>query len=96
VLESSVQNHLEEYARDNKCLTYRLTLPGRRGWPDTLIITRRGVHGWAETKKPKGGKISPHQREIEEELIGNFCNHAFIKTKEEAENFVNELLDMGC
>lgn len=93
MLELTVQEHLESRAKSKGCKVYRLILPGRKGWPDTLVITPRGVHGWVETKRPKGGKVSPHQRAIEKELTGNNAIHRYVKALEEAENFVDELLN---
>lgn len=95
MLEACVETHLVGYAKSKGCLAYKLELPGRRGWPDQLIITPAGVHGYAETKRPKGGKISPHQRSIAGKLTGNNCNHRYVKTIPEAEAFVDYLLTLG-
>lgn len=95
VLEIEVEEHLVSYAKGKGCLAYKLQLSGRRGWPDQLIVTPAGVHGYAETKRPKGGKISPHQKKIAKELIGNRCNHRYVKTIPEAEAFIDYLLTLG-
>ena len=48
-------------ARGGICL--KITTPGRRGCPDRVAILPGGRVIWVEVKRPRGGRISPHQRE---------------------------------
>lgn len=90
-IEKQIQEYLEDEAKKKGCLVFRLTCPGRRGWPDTLIVTRDGVHGWAETKRPRGGKISAHQLAIAFEMKRNNVIHRFISTTEEADQMLRDM-----
>lgn len=92
VLESEVESTLVRYAESKGCLCLKLKLVSGRGFPDRLIITPRGVHGYAETKRPFGGKLSPHQMEFRRELTLKRCHYASPATKEAAKVFVDYLL----
>ena len=94
VLESEVESALVRYAESKGCLCLKLKLVSGRGFPDRLIITPRGVHGYAETKRPFGGKLSPHQLKFRRELEWNRCHYGSPVTKEAAKNFVDYLLKL--
>ena len=94
VLESEVESALVRYAESKGCLCLKLKLVSGRGFPDRLIITPRGVHGYAETKRPFGGALSPHQKKFHQELELKRCHYASPATKKAAKTFVDELLKL--
>ena len=92
VLESEVEAALVRYAESKGCLCLKLKLVSGRGFPDRLIITPRGVHGYAETKRPFGGTLSPHQIKFRQELTSKRCHYASPAGKKAAKDFVDYLL----
>ena len=92
VLESEVESALVRYAESKGCLCLKLKLVSGRGFPDRLIITPQGVHGYAETKRPFGGTLSPHQKKFHQELELKQCHYAAPATKKAAKTFVDYLL----
>ena len=92
VLESEVESALVRYAESKGCLCLKLKLVSGRGFPDRVIITPRGVHGYAETKRPFGGALTPHQKKFRHELNLKRCHYASPATKEAAKVFVDYLL----
>lgn len=61
-IEADVEKACVDYAKDNGCLSVKLQGSGNKGWPDRFFIGPYGLC-FVEFKKPKGGILSPHQRE---------------------------------
>ena len=91
-LEHAVETELVRFAEQRRCLCLKVKIDGRRGFPDRLIITPDGVQGYAETKRPVGGKLSPHQKHWRKELEKRNCFYSAPCTKEDAKQFVHFLL----
>ena len=59
--ESGVESHLFSRIRriGGECLKF--VSPGRAGVTDRIVILPGGEVVWVETKRPKGGRLSPGQ-----------------------------------
>lgn len=64
MLEKNIEKHLIEGVGALGGMTAKLTVEGRRGWPDRLILLPGGLVIFAELKRPKGGTLSAAQRSI--------------------------------
>lgn len=94
MLENEVEKYLVDYAELKGCKIEKLILKDRRGWPDRTIITPHGVTGFAEVKRPRGGKLSPQQTEEIAGIANRKTPIAIIKNKKEAKEFVDYLLTL--
>jgi hypothetical protein len=84
--------NLEIYLR-TKCggRNWLVVKVGYEGWPDDLIVTENGVHGWIELKRKKGGKVSELQYVRVVELTARFANVTIARSKEEIDAYLAEL-----
>lgn len=84
--------NLEIYLR-TKCSerNWLVVKVGYEGWPDDLIVTENGVHGWIELKRKKGGKVSELQYVRVVELTARFANVTIARSKEEIDAYLAEL-----
>lgn len=60
------------------------------GMPDRIVMFPGGVLVWAETKKPKGGKVSPIQQYQHSRLRKLGQAVRVVWTKEQADELVRE------
>jgi hypothetical protein len=62
IKESAVERELKARvaALGGECM--KVTTPGMRGFFDRLIVLPGGLVIFCEIKRPKGGRLSPHQR----------------------------------
>ena len=58
--ESSIERKCCNYAQRQGWMTIKISSPGRRGFPDRLML-RQGCYIWVEFKAP-GGRLSALQR----------------------------------
>lgn len=71
--EASIQKAVVEYARSKGCIAIKQSTAGRfgtSGWPDYLIITKRGQYLWIEFKRD-GGEVTPLQQQRHLELLSH-------------------------
>lgn len=61
------------------------------GYPDRIVMLPGGVLAWAETKKPKGGRVSKLQKFRHEQLRKLGQDVFVVWTKEEADALVGML-----
>lgn len=61
------------------------------GYPDRIVMLPGGVLVWAETKKPKGGKVSKLQKLRHEQLRSLGQRVIVVWTKEQADELVEQL-----
>ena len=61
VKENSVEQELVKRVRALGGRCEKMALQGRRGFPDRLVILPGGRVHLVETKRPVGGRLSPHQ-----------------------------------
>lgn len=62
--ERSVEEQLVELVEQRGGAAPKIVVPGTRGWPDRLVITRSGAMFFVETKSPAGGVCSWSQKQI--------------------------------
>jgi len=55
----------------------------RRGWPDRLVLLPGGRLILVETKRPRGGRLAPHQRLIHAELRALGFRVEVVKTEDD-------------
>lgn len=58
--ESSVEDYFNDRVKEHGGEVRKVKWIGRRGAPDRLALIN-GRHPLVELKKPKGGKLEPHQ-----------------------------------
>lgn len=61
------------------------------GYPDRIVMLPGGVLVWAETKKPKGGRVSKLQKLRHEQLRALGQRVVVVWTKEQADELVEQL-----
>lgn len=61
---------------------------GKRGFFDRIAILPGGKVWFVELKRPKGGRISPHQSEHMRDALALGANAIFIKTEKEVEEWL--------
>ncbi len=66
--ESEVEAYLVMRVEELCGITAKMTIRGRRGWPDRLVILPGSVMVLVELKKPKGGRLSAGQIELHKQL----------------------------
>ncbi len=75
-IEAALRVKIE--ARGGRCIKW--VCPGWAGVPDRIILLPGGRVIFVETKRPKGGKVSPRQRKWAEILQGLGFDHYFVWT----------------
>lgn len=91
-LESSVEQHLRRRVeeRGGRCVKFD---PGSyRGWPDRVVLLPGGALVWVETKRPRGGRVSPSQLLAHEQLRRLGQRVEVVWTKGEADALLERLL----
>ena len=68
MLEKDVERRFVEGVEALGGMTAKLTVEGRRGWPDRLVVLPGGVIFFVELKRPKGGSLSAVQKGLHERL----------------------------
>jgi hypothetical protein len=63
VKESAIERDLREQVEIRGGICEKVMCVGKRGFFDRLIILPGGKVIFAEIKRPRGGRISPHQRQ---------------------------------
>jgi len=63
VKESAIERELVERVAARGGICEKVMCVGKRGFFDRLIILPGGRVIFAEIKRPRGGRISPHQRQ---------------------------------
>jgi hypothetical protein len=69
-LEKEIENKLRLLVARHKGLCLKWVCPGWSGVPDRIVLLPGGRLVFVETKRPKGGKISPRQRWWADKLRG--------------------------
>lgn len=68
MLESEVEKDWCDRARQLGYKSIKFIDPGRRGAPDRLVLGYKGESFFIEFKRPKGGKLSMHQKAYHADL----------------------------
>src|SRR5262245_43717561 len=64
MLEKAVENYLIAQVEAAGGISAKMTVTGRRGWPDRLVILPGGKIALVELKRPKGGVWSATQKQL--------------------------------
>ena len=59
--EADIESYLVRRIEELGGITAKMTVAGRRGWPDRLVCLHGGRISLVELKRPKGGQLSPSQ-----------------------------------
>jgi len=69
VRESAVEQELAARVRDRGGRCEKVTVLGSRGFFDRLILLPGGRVIFAELKRPRGGRLSAHQKMYRDEYV---------------------------
>lgn len=89
--EKAIEQHLKQKSENVGAICLKFVSPGTRGVPDRVIISERGIF-FVELKRPKGGRLSPHQKRWLREFKRRGHTIHVISTLEEVETFVERYL----
>jgi len=85
ILEDDIENYLVEQVEALGGLCLKLRPPVGRGYPDrTCMIPDQPVF-LVETKRPKGGRITVHQRAWKRKLLGVHISVYFASNRNEVD-----------
>jgi hypothetical protein len=89
-LEASIEKFLvdEVERRGGKCEKVRVI--GSRGFFDRLVALPKGFTAMVELKKPKGGRLSPHQRERIRTYVRLGARVRICKTRDDVLSLMDE------
>lgn len=85
-LERDIERSLRRMVEKNGGLCLKWVCPGWSGVPDRIILLPGGRIIFAETKRPKGGTVSPRQAWWSRKLAQLGFWHEFIWSLEDVEN----------
>lgn len=88
VRETAVERHLRKCVTMRGGMCEKFVSPGKKGVPDRLVTWPDGTMQLVETKRPKGGVLSPSQRRDHERRARKRVMVRVVSTKEAAENYV--------
>jgi len=95
VIEKDIETYLVKRVESlgGKCLKFPAEY--NEGIPDRLVILPKGNIAFTELKRPKGGRLSEMQKYQHKKLRALGCKVYVVKTKEEADEMLKELLSNG-
>jgi hypothetical protein len=62
--EAEIEQYLVRRIEELGGITAKMTVDGRRGWPDRLVCLHGGRISLVELKRPKGGQLSATQEKL--------------------------------
>jgi hypothetical protein len=80
ILESAIERHLVARVTAIGGIAEKVQVIGRRGFFDRLVALPGGRVIFCEVKKPKGGRMSAHQRERSDRYRRLGCEVVMLKT----------------
>lgn len=92
MLEQSVEDYLVARVERAGGITAKMTIKGRRGWPDRLVILN-GQH-LVEVKRPKGGRLSEVQLELGKKLHDNGAKIWLVWSHADVDGFIADAIRM--
>lgn len=90
-LEYNVEHYLCEKLNEKGCLTFKFVSPGRKGVPDRIVLTKKGVVYFIETKRPVGGRVSPLQKYWQKMIEIRHGKYALVINKKEVLELIAEM-----
>mgnify|MGYP002134162029 CR=1 FL=1 len=91
VREAIVENAFRRWCEANGHRCLKLTLEGRRGFPDRTVITANGRTAFVEFKRPGGGTVSRQQAEWGDDLKRRGAPYLLTDSTDEAIQFIESL-----
>jgi len=91
-LEKEIEAKLVDMVKQHGGLCLKWVCPGWAGVPDRFVLFPGGCVVFVETKRPKGGKVSPRQRWWADRLTGLGFQHFFIWNEEHLRQFEEVVL----
>ena len=91
IKEHWVEQYLVDRVEANGGVAVKVVSPGRRGFFDRIVVLNGDV-AFVETKKPKGGRVSPQQRQLHERFRMAGAHVEVVKTREEVDILVEALI----
>lgn len=82
-----MEKYFKNLVESTGAYCFKFTSPGTRGVPDRIVVARSGIY-FVELKRPKGGRLSPHQIRWQEKFKSLGQTIHLIKNREEVEDFV--------
>ncbi len=93
MLEANLQSKFINLVKKHKLgIAVKVDSSSRRGWPDVTYVDWKGDITLIEFKK-QGGKLSPHQQALHDELIELGAEVITINGEGRLNHFINQLLD---
>jgi len=89
--EAEVESYLVQQVQRLGGITAKMTVAGRRGWPDRLVVIPQAAIALVEVKRPKGGVLSPGQRALHAELLALGIRVHRIRSRLDADDLLEEL-----
>lgn len=86
-----MESYFREEVQKVGALCFKFTSPGTRGVPDRIVVSKKGVF-FVELKRPKGGRLSPHQKRWQMKFEQQEQKIHVIKNREEVDVFVKSYL----
>lgn len=90
-LESAVEIRLVAGIRARGGFSEKVRAPGRRGFFDRLVVMPGGRVVFVELKRPRGGRLSPHQTERIRTYQKLGCEVFVLRSAEEVDAFLSRL-----
>lgn len=87
-LELSVENYLVARVGALGGVCEKIQVIGRRGFFDRLVALPGGRVLFVEVKRPRGGVISPHQRQRYAQYAALGCAVAIVKNQEDIDRLL--------
>lgn len=94
-LENEVEGHLRRRVEKAGGLCVKFLPDFARGFPDRIVLLPRGVLVWVETKRPRGGVLSPVQK-VQHVLLRRLGQRVeVVWTKDQADDLIDSLVGTG-
>lgn len=90
--EKEIEDYLVDCIRDLGGMCPKWNAPGTKGVPDRIILMPDAMICFVETKREKGGRISPMQSWRAKQLAQYGFKTFFINTKEQVDRLVSSLM----
>lgn len=91
-LESTVEQRFVKAVLAAGGVLWKTRAIGKRGFFDRVAVLPGGRVWFVELKRPKGGRVSPHQSEHMRDALDRGANAIFIKTEQEVEQWLTRAL----
>lgn len=92
VSEATVEKHLVDGIKARGGLADKTTAIGRRGYFDRVVVVGSRVV-FVELKRPKGGRLSPHQQQRHDQYRAAGATVAILRSVDEVDKFLRWLDD---